>query len=346
MTTHLRLAIHRMEFASCAEKRRVERAVHDVDLFQALRLDDLSVLFGRRLKSPSFDPDLLLAHAEEDLRILDRRGIGCCFVQDASYPALLREIYDPPYCLFVVGALHDDPPRIGVVGTRSPSVDGAAAAGRLGGELSAEGVCVVSGLARGIDTIAHRGAVTAGGAHVAVLGSGIDYIYPAQNRSLAKKLLDEGGAVISEYPPGAPPTKYHFPERNRIISGLTRAVVVVQAPAHSGALITADFALEQGRDLLVHADGLRGPAGAGTAHLAEEGAPVVRHGSEILDHVGLSGARSNRRRAGGAKGLGGVPGDRRRLIPRQQSAAAGKQLGLELIAEVKAQRETGDEREV
>jgi DNA processing protein len=330
-----------MEFATCAEKRRLERAVGDVHLFQSLRVDDLSVLFGRRLKSPSFDPDLLLAHAEEDLRILDRRGIGCRFMEDVRYPSLLREIYDPPYCLFVVGSLQDDRPRIGVVGTRSPSADAASAAGRLGRELAAEGVCVVSGLARGIDTLAHRGAVSAGGAHVAVLGSGIDYVYPAQNRSLARKLLDDGGAVISEYPPGAPPTKYHFPERNRIISGLSRAVVVVQAPEHSGALITADFALEQGRDLLVHADGVRGAAGAGTAYLVEEGAPAVRHGYEVLEQVGLSHARSGRRRSGAATGAG-PSGDRLRMVPRVQSGAAGKQLGLELIAEMKDQDASGE----
>ncbi len=324
MKTLLRLAIHRMEFTSSAEKRRIEEAIADVPFFQSLSLDDVSMIIGRSLRTGRFDPDTLLAHAEEDLRVLERRAARIVFYDDAAYPRLLGEIYDPPYLLFVVGSLQDDRPRVGVVGTRSPSVDGASAAGRLGRDLAEAGVCVVSGLARGIDTLAHRGAVSGGGAHLAVLGSGIDYVYPAQNKSLAQQILDQGGAIVSEYPPGVPPTRYHFPERNRIISGTSEAVVVVQAPARSGALYTADFALDQGRELMVHAEGMRGTVGAGTAHLAEEGAPVVTDGAEVLEMMGVTVPTTPRRAAG------------RRFVPVVQAAAAGRQLGLELIAEMGA----------
>lgn len=336
MTTLLRLAIHRMDFARSAEKRRLESAVQDETLFQSLSLDDLSAVFGRRVRARSFVPEALLAHAEEDLRILADRDIQLLFHDDASFPRLLQEIYDPPFALFAVGSIPDDLPMVALVGTRSPSASAAAAAGRLGRELGAAGISVVSGLARGIDTRAHRGAVEGGGRHVVVLGSGIDTIYPAENRGLARRILHDGGAVLSEYPPAVPPTKYHFPERNRIISGLSRAVVLVEAPARSGALFTADFALEEGRDLMVHAAGLGETVGAGTALLAGEGAPVVTGGDDVLSQLALLppfGRERPRRRQ-----------KRPRAVPVVQSRAAGRQLGLDLISEIEGEEPEGEPR--
>ncbi len=153
----------------------------------------------------------------------------------------------------------------------------------------------MSGLARGIDREAHEGCVEAGGRSVAVLGNGIDLVYPASSRPTAMALLARGGAILSEYPPGVPPLQYHFPARNRIISGLCRAVVVVQAPERSGALITAEYALDQGRDLWVHAAGLQGSAGAGTRRLADSGAPCD-------SRSGGSSPRLGGERAGSASG--------------------------------------------
>lgn len=335
MTTLLRLAIHRMDFARAAEKRSLEAAVQDEALFQSLSLDDLSALFARRVRARSFVPEALLAHAEEDLRVLEDRGIQLLFHDHAAVPRLLREIYDPPFALFVVGSLPDGPPPVAVVGTRSPSAAGAAAAERLGRELGAAGVSVVSGLARGIDTRAHRGALEAGGRHVIVLGSGIDTIYPPENRGLARRVLEEQGAVLSEYPPGVPPTKYHFPERNRIISGLSRGVVLVEAPAQSGALFTADFALEEGRELMVHAAGVDEAGAAGTALLAREGAPVVRGAEDVLGQLGLPAAAGRER-----------PRKRKwpRAVPAVQSRAAGRQLGLDLISEIEGENPEGEPR--
>ncbi len=142
---------------------------------------------------------------------------------------------------------------------------------------------MVSGLARGIDRESHEGCEEAGCASVAVLGNGIDLVYPSSSRAAAMALLARGGAIVSEYPPGVPPLKWHFPARNRIISGLCRGVVVVQAPARSGALFTAEYALDQGRDLWVHAAGMAGTAGDGTRELARSGARVIRDATEILD---------------------------------------------------------------
>jgi predicted Rossmann fold nucleotide-binding protein DprA/Smf involved in DNA uptake len=143
-------------------------------------------------------------------------------------------------------------------------------------------VGTVSGLARGIDAEAHRGCLAEGGRTAGVLGNGVDQVFPGSSAPLGRRILAGGGCILSEYPPGEPPRPFHFPGRNRIISGLSRAVVVVQAPEGSGALITADYALEQGRELMVHADGLEGPAGAGTRALAAEGAQAVRGAAEVL----------------------------------------------------------------
>jgi len=153
-------------------------------------------------------------------------------------------------------------------------------------ELACEGVGTVSGLAHGIDSEAHAGCIAARGYTIAVLGSGIDIVSPSSSWATARNLLEGGGTILSEYPPGTPPLKHHFPARNRIISGLSRSVVVVQAPERSGALITAEYALEQGRDLYVHAAGIVGSAGDGTRSLADAGAPVVAGCAELLTDWG------------------------------------------------------------
>jgi DNA processing protein len=156
------------------------------------------------------------------------------------------------------------------------------AAWRLGRDLAASGVVVVSGLARGIDGQAHRGALEAG-LTVAVFGCGIDQISPSGHLGLARKIAASGGTLVSEYGPGEPAFGYRFVERNRIISGLARSVVVVQAPARSGALLTADFALDQGRDVVVHEAGLEGDRGAGTKALVDQGAPVIADAGGLLE---------------------------------------------------------------
>jgi len=159
---------------------------------------------------------------------------------------------------------------------------GAQRAFKLGRELGEAGIPVVSGLALGIDSMAHRGNIEGKAATVAVLGSGVDMIFPASNRDLARRILETGGAVVSEYPPGTVPAKWNFPARNRIISALARGVVIVEAPEKSGALITAQFALDQDRDLWVDSYGVKSPNGAGTARLVEDGAPVISSAEDIL----------------------------------------------------------------
>jgi DNA processing protein len=147
---------------------------------------------------------------------------------------------------------------------------------------------VVSGLALGIDALAHRGNLDGGAPTVAVLGSGLDWVYPVSNRALARRIVESGGVLLSEYPPDTKPFRWNFPARNRIISGLARGVLIVEAPKRSGALITAQFALDQGRDLLVASAGCSSPLGVGTKKLAEDGALVINRGTEIFEEWGMA----------------------------------------------------------
>jgi DNA processing protein len=208
-----------------------------------------------------------------------RRGPG--------YPPLLAELHDPPPRLFVRGdAAVLSEPGVAVVGARSCSAYGAQVARALARELAAAGLVVVSGLARGVDGEAHRGALEGGGRTVAVLGCGIDRDYPRSHGELARRIVTSG-AVVSEYPPGVEPAPWRFPARNRIIAGLSLATVVVEARERSGALITADFALELGRDVFAVPGEITSGLSAGTNDLLRQGAAPLTAVRDVLDAVGL-----------------------------------------------------------
>jgi len=204
---------------------------------------------------------------------------------DPDYPPLLATIPDPPPLLFLRGRPPvAGQPAVALVGTRRSSPYGNLVAEDLAKGLATAGVAVVSGLAAGIDAAAHCGALRAGGATVAVLGTGIDKPYPAQNQALYQRMVAEGG-VLSEFPPGTAPRVWHFPMRNRIISGLCRAVVVVQAPGSSGALITARHALEQNREVLAVPGNITETRQAGCHELIRDGARLVRNVDDILEAI-------------------------------------------------------------
>ncbi len=215
-----------------------------------------------------------------------RCGAEVVTLADPHYPQALRQIPDPPLALYVRGRLPDGI-CVAVVGTRNPSPDGEYVAQRMAAELAAAGVCVVSGLARGIDAAAHRGALEVGGPTVAVVGCGVDVGYPAGHESLADQVAG-CGAVVSEYPPGTAPAKHHFPLRNRLISGLSRAVVVVEATLRSGALITADLALEQGREVFAVPGSVLNPRSAGPHRLLREGAGWAESAADVLQALGMA----------------------------------------------------------
>ena len=204
--------------------------------------------------------------------------------QDPAYPAILKEISWPPLGIYVRGQLPEKP-AIAIIGTRRATANGKAIAKKLAQELSRQNVIIISGLAMGIDTAAHEGALEAGGRTIAVLPAGLNRIYPAQNGQLAEKILDSGGALISEYPNGHPSYASNFVHRNRIVSGLSAAVVVVEAPEKSGALITARFALEQNREVMAVPGPANHPNYAGSHQLIRDGAKLVTSAKEILDEL-------------------------------------------------------------
>lgn len=201
-----------------------------------------------------------------------------------SYPELLRQIHNPPCALYVKGTLPDLSltPSISIVGTRKATATGTATARSFAFELAKQGVVIVSGGALGIDTASHKGALQAGGKTVCVLGCGIDYNYLMGNASL-REAIANSGAVISEYPPSTQPTNSNFPIRNRIISGLTLGTLVVEAAGKSGSLITADYALEQGRDVFAVPAGIYSPVSQGVNNLIKNGAKPVSNAGEILE---------------------------------------------------------------
>jgi DNA processing protein len=250
------------------------------------------------------------------LRNLAERG--CRFLQRSAdaFPALLHSIHDPPPGLFLRGVGSPDllsRPAVAVVGARACSGYGASVARSLGRELGAAGLVVVSGLARGIDAEAHRGALEAGGATVAVLGCGIDRDYPAAHAELARRVAD-AGLIVSEYAPGVEPAPWRFPARNRIVAGLSVAVVVVEARERSGALITADLALEEGREVFTVPGEITSALSAGTNALLKLGASPLTTAADVLGFLGLEAA-------GRCVGLEGAAAELLELVREQPSGA-------------------------
>lgn len=211
----------------------------------------------------------------------ERKGIDIVCLGEARYPALLANTYNPPAILYYRGTLPDDDKLIAIVGARRATAYGRSVCKLLAGELAAAGVGVVSGAARGIDSTAHMGALEKGYT-IAVLGSGVDICYPPENVRLLERIA-ENGALISEYPPGTLPQPAFFPARNRIINGLSRGVIVVEAAERSGSLITADFALEEGRDVFAVPGSILSATSKGTHYLIKQGAKLIDCAADILD---------------------------------------------------------------
>lgn len=224
---------------------------------------------------------------EEEWRRINNAGIRVLTWKHEDYPPNLSSLESRPPVLYVRGQLREeDVWSVAIVGTRRASMYGREVAGQLAAELARAGVTVVSGLALGIDTIAHRAALDAGHRTIAVLGSGVDQIYPPENRGLAARIT-ESGAVISEYALGTRPEANNFPPRNRVISGLSKAVVIVEAPRRSGALITARFAAEQGRDVFAVPGNIVNPGSAGCNELIQNGATPYLRAQDVLDQLNL-----------------------------------------------------------
>lgn len=228
---------------------------------------------------PSFNLD-------QTLNDLEKQGIDYTCLGDQSYPSSLKDIFDPPIVLYYKGQI---PPeyknRLAVVGSRQPSAYAEKIITWLLPALIQQGLEIISGLALGTDTLAHRETLNQGGITLAVLGSGLSQnnIYPASNRNLAQEIIDQGGALISEFPADRPPLKLNFPRRNRLISGLSQATLIIEAKAKSGTLITANHALEQGREVLVVPGNIFSPTSEGTNNLIKAGAYPITDVNDILE---------------------------------------------------------------
>lgn len=270
--------------AEYGDPEAVFHAAHSGEIQPRIRADEA---FLPLLKSKANE-----GYIDRCLAYLEKNSIAAVLPEDSNYPALLREIHLPPTVLYVKGELPEHIPLpIAVIGSRQCTEYGADAAQRLSAELAASGVCVISGLAHGIDCISARAALDNapkdGFPTVAVLGSGVDVVYPAENRRLYDKIC-ERGAVISEFAPGTAPDKFNFPRRNRIISGMSRGVLVVEAAVKSGTRITVDYALEQGRDVFAVPGRIMDETCRGTNEMIRDGiAKLVNDAGDILVEYGV-----------------------------------------------------------
>lgn len=257
-----------------------------------------------------------LCDPSTELREVEGRGLSLLMLDDPLFPPALRDAYDAPVLLYVWGKLEPgDRHAVGIVGTRRASSYGKSATKKLAFQCAHAGFTVISGLARGIDTTAHEAALAANGRTVAVIGSGLAKLFPAENLGLAEKIADGHGAVVSEYPLHTGPSKQTFPQRNRIVAAWSRALIVAESPVWSGSLITANLASEYGRSVYAVPGPITSPTSAGCHRLIREGATLLTDGNELLDDLGALALDSTRQPAST---------ENRQESPRSVEAAAAE----------------------
>ena len=250
----------------------------------SLLFDNPFLCDNPRLKDYLRNPDWQAV--ERDLAWLEQGECHLLTMAEDNYPPLLRDIDDAPPLLFLRGDPHLlTQPQLAMVGSRNPSAGGRETARDFAHTLAASGMVITSGLALGIDAASHQGALEGGGQTIAVAGTGLDRVYPASNRELAHAIIDGGGAIISEFPPGTPPQAGNFPKRNRIISGLSLGTLVVEAALRSGSLITARLAVEQGREVFAIPGSIHNPLARGCHQLIRQGAKLVESAADILEEL-------------------------------------------------------------
>ncbi|NLK46597.1 MAG: DNA-protecting protein DprA [Treponema sp.] len=300
----LGIGISSLTFLKPSEKDMLKKNLDNIKDLALLSIDDISNIIKRNLKTTLWKPQEIEKYTENCLKIMEVYNINVCFIEDKEYPSLLKEIFDPPFMIFWRGNIECVHKKsVALVGTRKASAQGLKIAFDIAKNVAANGFTVISGLALGIDGAAHKGAISARvdndnikkhGATCAVLACGVENLYPTSHRKLGGTIIEKGGCILSEYPPDSKPQKWCFPARNRIISGLSSVVAVIEAPKGSGALITADFAIEQGRELVFHTFG----ANSNKPELTEskkmdinqyvsDGAPIIKNADELIKIINL-----------------------------------------------------------
>jgi DNA processing protein len=289
----LRLAYLTLTHAKGLGPRKIKILVDTLGGARAVLESSPEALFGVEGIGPVIVKAILEAKQsnwpEQELGRADKLEVQIMYLEHPDYPEILKHIYDPPSILYMRGNLPTNPRAIGIVGTRNASHHALHFTQQLAKDLAEANVTVVSGLALGIDSAAHQGAVSVTpvsvnqGQTIAVLGSGVDVIYPRQNQKLAEKILDGHGAIVSEYPLGTQPAPTNFPGRNRIINGLSQGVVVVEAGEKSGALITSDYALEEGRTVFAVPGRVGDAKAKGTLGLLKQGAVLLESAQDIFN---------------------------------------------------------------
>jgi DNA processing protein len=255
------------------------------NIFRAGLQDLLAVKGLNRARAENIRNFRLWDYVEKQLAVVEKKGIRVVACSEAGYPRALNEIDGAPIVLYIKGEYRDDDRYgIAVVGSRKHTQYGEAVTRRMSGELASAGFTIISGMARGIDTLSHRAALSSGGRTIAVLGSGLDVYYPYENRALMEKIAD-AGCAISEFPPGTMPNRENFPRRNRLISGLAMGVLVVEATPESGSLITANYALEQNKEVFAVPGNITSANSEGTNRLIKEGAKAVTETGDIIEEL-------------------------------------------------------------
>lgn len=278
------LALHRVSgISACIKHQLIHYFKTAKHVMSACDHDLRQAGLSQKVLKNFHDPDW--QGVEKDLAWLQHSGNSILVYRDTEFPPLLKEIYDPPYLLFIKGdASLLRRMQISMVGSRRPTAAGKQIARRLARELVSNKLVITSGLALGIDSMCHQAALEAHGKTLAVLGNGLDRIYPEKNRGLAEAIL-ESGTIISEYPIGTPPLKQNFPTRNRIISGLSIGTIVIEAAKHSGSLITAKLAAEQGREVFAIPGSILNPMSEGCHWLLKQGAKLTETASDVLEEL-------------------------------------------------------------
>ncbi len=317
------IAMNRIQgLGAVTAKRMAERFGSVAAVFDASENDFLSVSGIGVEKAGLFHRELKRVRADDELDRAERAGTKLVTWADENYPPMLKQIADPPLVLYVAGQVEALAlPAVAVVGTRHPTVYGRETAQRFGYQLAAAGYVVVSGLALGIDTQAHTGALQAKGRTVAVLGGALDCLFPRENTGLAREIALKGGAVVSEYPFGRQPDRQTFPMRNRIVSGLCKGVVVIEAPLNSGTMITVGQALDQDRTVMAVPGRVDSPASLGCHRLVREGARLVATADDVMEELQELLPRRPRA-AGGDRASGGEERSAPPLSPDERAVLA------------------------